>query len=91
LLFVNKRLLLKKDKSGSIDFVEFLVALSVSSQKDIHKKLRLAFRYYDSNSNGKIDRKEMTQMITAIYELKGNFDLSGKIRSYIYGVSIKSF
>ena len=77
--FLKLNFFLNKDKSGSIDFVEFLVALSVSSQKDIHKKLRLAFRYYDSNCNGKIDRKEMTQMITAIYELKGNFEISGKI------------
>jgi Ca2+-binding EF-hand superfamily protein len=56
-----------------------LVALSVSSQNDIRKKLKLAFKYYDINNNGKIDKKEMCKMITAIYELKGDIEFSGII------------
>jgi len=41
------------DNSGRIDFTEFLIAISVSTQKDIKKKLHLAFAMYDTNKNGK--------------------------------------
>ena len=33
------------DQSGRIDFTEFLIAISVSTQKDVKKKLHLAFVY----------------------------------------------
>jgi Ca2+-binding EF-hand superfamily protein len=51
----------------------------VSSQSDIRKKLKLAFKYYDIKKNGTIDKEEMYKMITAIYELKGEFELTGEI------------
>lgn len=59
------------DKSGKIDFTEFLIAVSTSSNSDIKSKLRLGFRLYDTNSSKSIDKKEMEKMLTAIYDLKG--------------------
>ncbi|CAF0716363.1 unnamed protein product [Brachionus calyciflorus] len=59
------------DKSGKIDFTEFLIAISTSSQGDIKKKLKLGFKLYDTNNNGKIDKKEMAKLIEAIYDLTG--------------------
>ena len=35
------------DGSGKINFIEFLIAISVSTQNDAKKKLRLAFKMYD--------------------------------------------
>ncbi len=59
------------DHSGKIDFVEFLVAVSTQSSTDVRKKLQMAFNLYDTNNNGRIDQKEMTKLITAIYDLTG--------------------
>ena len=59
------------DKSGKIDFKEFLVAISASDNGDVKKKLHLAFNLYDVNQNGRVDKKEMEKIITAIYDLRG--------------------
>jgi len=59
------------DHSGKIDFTEFLIAISVSTQGDVKKKLHLAFQMYDNDHNGTIDKKEMEKIILAIYDLLG--------------------
>ena len=59
------------DKSGKIDFSEFIIAISASDNGDVTKKLHLAFNLYDKNNNGRIDRKEMEHIVTSIYDLKG--------------------
>jgi Ca2+-binding EF-hand superfamily protein len=65
------------DRSGKIDFSEFLIAISVSSQGDVKKKLNLAFQMYDTNHNGKVDKKEMEKIINAIYDLLGETNRKG--------------
>jgi len=65
------------DDNGYIDFVEFLIAVNITSHGDIREKLRLAFDMYDMNKNGKIDKKEMTKVITAIYDLLGEENRKG--------------
>lgn len=65
------------DKSGKIDFQEFLVAVSITSSNDVRKKLQLAFDLYDKNDNGRIDKKEMEKMLIAIYDLNGETNRKG--------------
>ncbi|KAI0989843.1 hypothetical protein GJ496_002156 [Pomphorhynchus laevis] len=65
------------DNSGYIDFVEFLVALSITSNGHTEDKLKLAFDIYDINKNGFVDKKEMSKILTAIYDLMGVEDRSG--------------
>ncbi len=48
-----------------------MVAVSTSSSTDVRKKLSMAFNLYDTNDNGRIDLKEMTKIVTAIYDLTG--------------------
>lgn len=60
------------------DFSEFLIAISVTAQGDIRKKLEMAFKIYDIDRNGKIDNKEMEKIITAIYDLIGEENRSGE-------------
>ncbi|CAM2701580.1 unnamed protein product [Rotaria socialis] len=66
------------DGNGYIDFVEFLIAVNITSHGDVREKLRLAFDMYDMNKNGKIDKKEMTKVITAIYDLLGEEHRKGE-------------
>jgi Ca2+-binding EF-hand superfamily protein len=67
------------DSSGEIDFVEFLIAISVTSQGDIRDKLKMAFNMYDIDKNGRIDRKEMEKIIEAIYDLLGEENRKGEV------------
>ena len=41
-----------KDKSGYIDFFEFVYAMSIISKGNIEDKLKLAFDIYDYNDDG---------------------------------------
>lgn len=60
-----------QDKSGFIDFKEFLLAINVTSSGTAEQKLKWAFRMYDIDGNGHIDLKEMTKIIKAIQEMLG--------------------
>lgn len=57
------------DHSGSVDFEEFLIGLSITEASDPRdrvnrmRKLKWAFSVYDKDKNGTIDRNEMTLIV----------------------------
>jgi Ca2+-binding EF-hand superfamily protein len=54
-------------------FQDFVQGLSILSRGSLDEKLRWAFSLYDINGDGSITREEMTDVVTAIYELMGKF------------------
>lgn len=50
---------------------EFVQGLSILSRGSMDEKLQWTFSLYDINGDGYITRDEMTDIVTAIYELMG--------------------
>ncbi|CAG5114160.1 Oidioi.mRNA.OKI2018_I69.chr2.g8228.t1.cds [Oikopleura dioica] len=57
---------------GTIEFDEFLTALSITSKGTMEEKLEWAFKVYDLDDNGTIDREEMVQIVKAMISMAGD-------------------
>lgn len=61
-----------ENKDGSIEFEEFIRALSVTSRGSLDERLVWAFKLYDVDNDGFITRDEMYNIVDAIYQMLGN-------------------
>ena len=60
-----------KDKNGTIDFSEFLLAMNIMGNGTVEEKLMWSFKMFDIDENGTIDLNEMTKVIQSIYDMLG--------------------
>ncbi|XP_065073830.1 Kv channel-interacting protein 4-like [Ochlerotatus camptorhynchus] len=68
---------LDKDHTGILSFENFVQGLSILSRGTLEEKLCWTFSLYDINHDGKITREEMTDIVTAIYDLMGEREDGG--------------
>ncbi|CAF4827936.1 unnamed protein product, partial [Rotaria sp. Silwood2] len=59
---------------GFIEFQEFLIAIRSTNQGNLDDHLAFFFDMYDTSDDGQINEKELTKLITAMYDLLGKFD-----------------
>jgi len=68
-----------RNKDNTINFQEFVTALSVMTRGDPQEKLEFAFNMYDLDGNGFIDKDEMVKIMESFYKVIGSFTTaSGK-------------
>ena len=60
-----------KENQGFISFQDFVLCFALTSDGDFKEKCEFAFKLYDLDKDGKISKKEMTQVLTALYDLSG--------------------
>ncbi|XP_061103658.1 Kv channel-interacting protein 1-like isoform X2 [Conger conger] len=59
--------------NGSIKFEDFVMGLSTLLRGSVTEKLQWTFNLYDINKDGYISKEEMTQIVSAIYDMMGKY------------------
>ena len=60
------------DNNNYIDFLEFLLAVNITSSGNPEEKLKWTFKLYDVDGNGTISQHEMTKVVQSIYDIIGS-------------------
>ncbi|KAG1713975.1 Kv channel-interacting protein 4 [Nymphon striatum] len=60
------------NKTGTINFEEFVAGLSILTRGHLQEKLKWAFNLYDLDGDGCITKDEMYSVISSVYELMGD-------------------
>ena len=58
-----------KNKSGFIEFDEYLIAANVFKSNDIHERLEAIFNVIDKDQSGYLDKKELRDIVKAFHKL----------------------
>jgi len=66
-----------QNSDGFVDFDEFLLAIAATSQGNLDDRLDVAFDMYDTSNDGQIVHKELTNMLSAMYDLVGETNRKG--------------
>lgn len=66
------------DKSGFIDFKEFMYSLSITSRGNLEEKLEWAFKIYDVDGDGYVTKREMEDIIRSVYKMYADSRLGRK-------------
>ena len=64
------------DNNGTIDFKEFIIAVSVGTKGSAEQKLKWAFSIYDIDKNGTIEYDEMLHLFKSISKMGASSDTS---------------
>lgn len=65
------------DRSGTVNFNEFLLAISLSKDADPKQKLRFAFKMYDLDNDNKLTLNEIEKIIIGMYNFNGQKNRDG--------------
>lgn len=60
-------------QNGTLNFEQFLGMLSSLSRGSVTEKLKWIFGLYDINGDGYITKEEMTDIVSAIYDMLGHY------------------
>uniref|UniRef100_A0A672G086 Guanylyl cyclase-activating protein 2-like n=1 Tax=Salarias fasciatus TaxID=181472 RepID=A0A672G086_SALFA len=55
---------------NTMDFIEYVAALNLVLRGKLEDKLRWSFKVFDSDDNGRLDRRELRKIVRIIYKIK---------------------
>ena len=76
-----------RSRSGSVDFREFVLGLSIASKGTPNEKLDLSFKVYDIDGTGEVRKAEMVQVLSSVHRAaRGRSTLGGNVDKFVAGL-----